>query len=140
MVEQISGRFCRVRGCRTADLPKGTGVSGERLDAEWVRGWCERTSAALGVLMSSFSQTHGFPPDENAVTLATDASHQATESLVDLTPIPSDLTTLYWVLRSSRPSRVSCHSPDTSATTGTRSWTACTTGTAMRPPGRVSRS
>ncbi|QOV47211.1 hypothetical protein [Streptomyces chromofuscus] len=30
--------------------------------------------------------------------LATDDSHQATDALVDLTPIPSDLTTLYWVI------------------------------------------
>ncbi|MFD0427072.1 hypothetical protein ACFQ60_00075 [Streptomyces zhihengii] len=30
--------------------------------------------------------------------LATDDSRQATDALVDLTPIPSDLTTLYWVI------------------------------------------
>ncbi|MEU8827578.1 hypothetical protein [Streptomyces sp. NPDC048636] len=32
------------------------------------------------------------------MTLATDESHDATGTLVDLTPIPSDLTTLYWVM------------------------------------------
>ncbi|MFE6867762.1 hypothetical protein ACFVFS_14475 [Kitasatospora sp. NPDC057692] len=32
------------------------------------------------------------------MALATDDSHQATSALVDLTPIPSDLTTLYWVI------------------------------------------
>lgn len=73
-------------------------VSGERLDLEWLRGWCEQTSAALGLLTSSFLSTHGFPPDENAIILATDESHAATDALVDLTPIPSDLTTLYWVV------------------------------------------
>ncbi|MFJ8857669.1 hypothetical protein ACIRD8_04475 [Streptomyces sp. NPDC102451] len=74
-------------------------MSGERLDPEWVRGWCERTSAGLSALMSSFRETHGYPPGENAVVLATDESHGATDALVDLTPIPSDLTTLYWVVR-----------------------------------------
>ncbi|MFD9502440.1 hypothetical protein [Streptomyces sp. NPDC060035] len=73
-------------------------VSGERLDSGWVRVWGEQTSAALGDVMSSFSQTHGFPPGENAVILATDESHEATGALVDLTAIPSDLTTLYWVM------------------------------------------
>ncbi|MFF2183747.1 hypothetical protein [Streptomyces sp. NPDC058155] len=73
-------------------------VSGERLDSEWVRGWCEQTSAELRVVMSSFLETHGFPPGENAIVLATDASSKATDALVDLTPIPSDLTTLYWVI------------------------------------------
>ncbi|WP_436995810.1 hypothetical protein [Streptomyces sp. enrichment culture] len=73
-------------------------VSGERLDSEWVRGWCEQTSAELGVLLSSFLKTHGFPAGENAVVLATDESSKATDALVDLTPIPSDLTTLYWVV------------------------------------------
>ncbi|WP_328624532.1 hypothetical protein OHA88_05945 [Streptomyces sp. NBC_00353] len=72
-------------------------VSGERLDSDWVRGWCEQTSSALRVLMSSFLETYGFPHGENAVTLATDGSHESTDALVDLTPIPSDLTTLYWV-------------------------------------------
>lgn len=73
-------------------------MSGERLDAEWIRSWCQQTSSALRVLMSSFLETHGFPPGENVVTLATDESHTATDALVDLTPIPSDLTTLYWVI------------------------------------------
>ncbi|MFI6123077.1 hypothetical protein ACIBCU_25400 [Streptomyces sp. NPDC051064] len=73
-------------------------MSGERLDPEWVRGWCEGTSAGLAALMSSFLETHGYPPGENAVVLATDESHGATDALVDLTPIPSDLTTLYWVV------------------------------------------
>ncbi|WP_327187471.1 hypothetical protein [Streptomyces sp. NBC_01334] len=48
--------------------------------------------------MESFTATHGFPSGHNAVTLATDESHRATGALVDLTPIPSDLTTLYWVI------------------------------------------
>ncbi|MDT7843352.1 SMI1/KNR4 family protein [Streptomyces justiciae] len=73
-------------------------MSGERLDAEWVRDWCERSSSALSVLMPTFLETHGFAPDENVVTLATDESHAATGALVELTPIPSDLTTLYWVI------------------------------------------
>ncbi|AQU65370.1 hypothetical protein [Streptomyces niveus] len=74
-------------------------MSGDRLDAEWVRGWCEESSTALRDLMSSFLKTHGFPPGSNTVTLATTESHQATDALVDLMPIPSDLTTLYWVVR-----------------------------------------
>ncbi len=73
-------------------------VSSERLDSEWVRSWCEQTSSALRDLTSSFLETHGFPPGENAVTLATDETSKATDALVDLTPIPSDLTTLYWVI------------------------------------------
>ncbi|GAA0459028.1 hypothetical protein Aca07nite_59390 [Actinoplanes capillaceus] len=77
---------------------KGMNLSGKRLDAEWVVGWCEQTSSALEVLMASFLEKYGYPPGENAVTLATDESHAATDSLVDLTPIPSDLTTLYWVV------------------------------------------
>lgn len=91
-------RFFEVRGCRTAGVSKGMSVSGERLDSELVRGWCKQTSSALGVLMSSFLETHGFPPGENAITLATDESHESTDELVDLTPIPSDLATLYWVI------------------------------------------
>ncbi|MFF1605002.1 hypothetical protein ACFVYV_47885 [Streptomyces mirabilis] len=74
-------------------------VAVERLNSEWVDSWCKQVSAALGPLMSSFLETHGFPPGENAVALATDESHEATDALVDLTPIPSDLTTLYWVIR-----------------------------------------
>ncbi|MGW0771925.1 hypothetical protein [Streptomyces sp. NPDC002676] len=70
----------------------------ERLDAEWVRSWWEQADAALTKLMQSFLPTHGFPPGHNAVMLATDDSHQATDALVDLTPIPSDLTTLYGVI------------------------------------------
>ncbi|MFE9122758.1 hypothetical protein [Streptomyces sp. NPDC007172] len=73
-------------------------VSGERLDSEWVRGWCEETTAALKTVMSSHLPTHGFPPGDNAVVLATDESSKATDALVNLTPIPSDLTTLYWVM------------------------------------------
>ncbi|MER5204783.1 hypothetical protein [Streptomyces sp. NPDC002825] len=73
-------------------------MSGERLHAEWVRSWSERADAALTNMMKSFLSTHGFPPGHNAVMLATDESHAATGALVDLTPIPSDLTTLYWVI------------------------------------------
>ncbi|MEU7298443.1 hypothetical protein AB0A76_35540 [Streptomyces exfoliatus] len=73
-------------------------MPGERLDAEWVRSWWEHADAALTKLMRSFITRHGFPPDQNAVTLAADDSRQATDALVDLTPIPSDLTTLYWVI------------------------------------------
>lgn len=70
----------------------------ERLDSEWVRDWCGQISVALEALTSSFLRTHGFPPGENAVVLATNESSKATGALVDLTPIPSDLTTLYWVV------------------------------------------
>lgn len=73
-------------------------MPGGRLDAEWVRSWWEQADAALAKLMQSFLPTHGFPPGRNAVMLATDDSAQATDALVDLTPIPSDLTTLYWVI------------------------------------------
>ncbi|MFF2779516.1 hypothetical protein ACFVU3_32040 [Streptomyces sp. NPDC058052] len=73
-------------------------MPGERLDAEWLRSWWERTDAALAELTRTFLPAHGFPPGRNAVTLATDDSHGATGALVDLTPIPSDLTTLYWVI------------------------------------------
>ncbi|WP_371582122.1 hypothetical protein [Streptomyces sp. NBC_01314] len=73
-------------------------MPGERLDAEWVRSWWEQADAALTKLMQSFLPTHGFPPGHNAVMLATDDSHAATSALVDLTPIPSDLTTLYCVI------------------------------------------
>ncbi|MFK0256204.1 hypothetical protein [Streptomyces sp. NPDC090445] len=73
-------------------------MPGERLDAEWVRSWWEQADAALTKLMQSFAAKHGFPPGGKAVMLATDDSHQATGALVDLTPIPSDLTTLYWVI------------------------------------------
>jgi len=70
----------------------------ERLDAEWVRSWWERADGALTKLTQSFPPTRGFPPGHNALTLATADSHQATSALVDLTPIPSDLTTLYEVI------------------------------------------
>ena len=94
-------------------------MSGERLDAEWVRSWCEQVDEALTKLMKSFPLTHGYPPGQNAVVLATDDSHQATSALVDLTPIPSDLTTLYWVIsEASLPdigSGYFIHSPATAA-------------------------
>ncbi|MFJ4094181.1 hypothetical protein ACIPYS_21590 [Kitasatospora sp. NPDC089913] len=70
----------------------------ERLDAEWVRSWQEQADAALAKLVQSFLPTHGFPPGHNTVMPATDKSHQAASALGDLTPIPSDLTTLYRVI------------------------------------------
>ncbi|MFD8177994.1 hypothetical protein [Streptomyces sp. NPDC059709] len=70
----------------------------ERLDVEWVRSWWEQADAALTKLMSTFLPTHGFPPGDNTVTLATDDSRRTTDALVDLTPIHSDLTTLYRVI------------------------------------------
>ncbi|WP_329127502.1 hypothetical protein [Streptomyces sp. NBC_01465] len=73
-------------------------MAGERLDTEWLRGWCEHADAALAELMQSFQTLHGFEPGRNAVVLATEKSHQATDALVELTPIPSDLTTMYWVV------------------------------------------
>ncbi|MER5473580.1 hypothetical protein [Streptomyces sp. NPDC002685] len=73
-------------------------MPGERLESEWLRAWWEHADVALTKLMESFTATHGFPPGQNVVSLATDESHRATDSLVDLTPIPSDLTTLYWVI------------------------------------------
>ncbi|MGW6984053.1 hypothetical protein ACWGE1_32205 [Streptomyces sp. NPDC054932] len=72
-------------------------MADERLAAEWVRTWCEQADAALTDLMRSFA-VHGFAPGRNVVALATDRSRRATGALVELTPIPSDLTTLYWVL------------------------------------------
>ncbi|MGV9318308.1 hypothetical protein [Streptomyces sp. NPDC003660] len=72
------------------------GVTEGRLDAEWLRGWCERGGGT--------------------VVPATEASHRATAALVDLTPIPSDLTTLYWVLTEARlPDGRSVHPPATVA-------------------------
>ncbi|MFF7968510.1 hypothetical protein ACFZC3_24520 [Streptomyces sp. NPDC007903] len=72
------------------------GAAEERLDAGWVRAWCEREGAV--------------------VVRATDESHRATAALVDLTPIPSDLTTLYWVLAEARlPDGRSVHPPATVA-------------------------
>lgn len=73
-------------------------MTDERLDAEWVRAWCRQSGVALTELMQSFEVRHGFPPGRNAVTLATEESHKATDALVELTPIPSDLTTMYWVI------------------------------------------
>ncbi|MFD5326888.1 hypothetical protein [Streptomyces sp. NPDC127092] len=73
-------------------------MADERLDAEWLRGWCGQASAALAKLMQSFHARYGFEPGRNAVVLATEESHQATGALVELTPIPSDLTTMYWVI------------------------------------------
>ncbi|WP_393053296.1 hypothetical protein [Streptomyces sp. LN549] len=70
----------------------------ERLDAEWLRSWCEQTDAALARLMQPFQSRYGFEPGNNVVVLATEASHQATAALVELTPIASDLTTMYWVI------------------------------------------
>ncbi|MDQ1012958.1 hypothetical protein QFZ82_007443 [Streptomyces sp. V4I23] len=70
----------------------------ERLDAEWVRGWCEQADAALAELMQSFQVRHGFAPGRNVVVLGAEESHKATAALVELTPIPSDLTTMYWVI------------------------------------------
>ncbi|MFD0337309.1 hypothetical protein ACFVH0_01210 [Streptomyces sp. NPDC127117] len=73
-------------------------MTGERLDADWVRFWWKQADASLNRLKELFLQTHGFLPGHNCVMLATDDSHRATGALVDLTPIPSDLTTLYWVI------------------------------------------
>lgn len=73
-------------------------MADERLDAGWLRGWCGQTNAALAKLMQSFQARYSFEPGSNAVVLATEESHQATDALVELTPIPSDLTTMYWVI------------------------------------------
>ncbi|MEE4417894.1 hypothetical protein [Streptomyces bugieae] len=73
-------------------------MAAERLAAGWVRSWCERAEVALAKLVESFEERHGFPPGQNVVAWATDESHQATDELVELTPIPSDLTTMYWVI------------------------------------------
>ncbi|MFJ2589949.1 hypothetical protein [Streptomyces sp. NPDC087538] len=73
-------------------------MADEQLEAEWVRGWCEQTDAALTKLMQSFQARHGFPPARNVVARATNESHGATDKLVELTPTPSDLTTMYWVI------------------------------------------
>ncbi|MBV1945936.1 hypothetical protein [Streptomyces sp. BV129] len=59
----------------------------ERLDVEWVRGWCAGMEAG---------------PGGSGLVRATEESHRATDALVDLTPVPSDLTTLYWVLAEAR--------------------------------------
>ncbi|WP_405721005.1 hypothetical protein OG607_09035 [Streptomyces sp. NBC_01537] len=73
-------------------------MAGERLDAEWLRSWCEQADAALAELMQSFQLRNGFEAGSNVVVLATEKSHQAADALVELTPIPSDLTTMYWVI------------------------------------------
>ncbi|MFB7287820.1 hypothetical protein [Actinacidiphila glaucinigra] len=73
-------------------------MADERLDAEWLRGWCEHAEAALAKLMQSFQARFGYEPGSNVVVLATEQSHQATDALVELTPIPSDLATMYWVI------------------------------------------
>ncbi|MFD0369704.1 hypothetical protein [Streptomyces sp. NPDC127114] len=73
-------------------------MAGERLDAEWLRGWCGQANSTLAKLVHSFQARHGFEPGSNVVVLATEESHQATDALVELTPIPSDLTTMYWVI------------------------------------------
>ncbi|MFF1837436.1 hypothetical protein ACFVXE_24995 [Streptomyces sp. NPDC058231] len=79
-------------------MSKGAIVADERLDAAWVRSWCEQADTALAELMQSFRSRHGFAPGRNTVVLATEEGHKATEELVELTPIPSDLTTMYWVI------------------------------------------
>ncbi|WP_240999689.1 hypothetical protein [Streptomyces sp. Tu 4128] len=71
-------------------------MADERLRAEWIRCWYEQTDAALTEMVQSFQSRHGFPPDRNEIARATDESHRATDVLVELTPIPSDLTTMYW--------------------------------------------
>ncbi|MFJ3913877.1 hypothetical protein [Streptomyces vinaceus] len=73
-------------------------MTDDRLDAEWLRGWCEQADTALAKLMASFQARFGFEPGSNKVVLASEESHQATDALVELTPIPSDLTTMYWVI------------------------------------------
>ncbi|MFG3255168.1 hypothetical protein [Streptomyces sp. NPDC048172] len=73
-------------------------MSGERLAADWMRDWCARTDQELAALMTSFEARYGFPPGTHAVVRASDESHRSTDALVELTPVPSDLTTMYWVL------------------------------------------
>ncbi|MFF2819698.1 hypothetical protein ACFVT9_29775 [Kitasatospora cineracea] len=73
-------------------------MADERLDAEWLRGWCRQADAVLAKLMESLQARHDFEPGSNLVVHASVASHQATDKLVELTPIPSDLTTMYWVI------------------------------------------
>ncbi|MFJ2954638.1 hypothetical protein [Streptomyces sp. NPDC087270] len=73
-------------------------MADERLDAEWLRGWCEQADGALTKLMASFQARFGFEPGSNVVVLASEESQQATDALVELTPVPSDLTTMYWVI------------------------------------------
>lgn len=52
----------------------------------------------LAELLQSFQVRHGFEPGRNVVALSTEESHKTTAALVELTPIPSDLTTMYWVV------------------------------------------
>ncbi|MGW6268888.1 MULTISPECIES: hypothetical protein [unclassified Streptomyces] len=73
-------------------------MADERLDAEWLRGWCQEADATLAKLMDSFQARHGFAPGSNEVVRASEASRPATDALVELTPVPSDLTTMYWVI------------------------------------------
>ncbi|WP_406224235.1 hypothetical protein [Streptomyces canus] len=73
-------------------------MADQRLESDWVRSWCEQADVTLTEMMESFQARHGFPPGTNLVALATDESHQATDALVELTPIPSDLTTMYRVI------------------------------------------
>ncbi|SOD91541.1 hypothetical protein [Streptomyces sp. Ag109_G2-15] len=73
-------------------------MADEPLDAEWLRGWCAQADAALAKLTQSFQARYGFEPGSNVVMLATEESHHAINALVELTPIPSDLTTMYWVI------------------------------------------
>jgi hypothetical protein len=73
-------------------------VADERLDAEWLRAWCGEAAPLVAELMQSFQARYGFEPGNNVVVLATQESHEATDALVELTPIPSDLTTMYWVI------------------------------------------
>ncbi|MGW4700796.1 hypothetical protein [Streptomyces sp. NPDC004285] len=71
----------------------------EWLDWEWVRAWCDQTGPELGKLTQSFEARHGVTPGENVIRLTTGESNEATSALVDLTFPPSDLTTLYSVIR-----------------------------------------
>lgn len=63
-------------------------MADQRLEADWVRSWCEEADVALTEVMESFQARHGLPPVTNLVALATDESHQATDALGELTPIP----------------------------------------------------
>ena len=90
--------FFWTRGGRVSQEIEGAIVVGERLDAEWVRRWCEQADTALAELMQSFQVRHGFAPGRNVVVLSAAESRKATDALVELTPIPSDLTTMYWVI------------------------------------------
>ncbi|MFF4551157.1 hypothetical protein [Streptomyces sp. NPDC001435] len=67
-------------------MPSGSGFGASRRVRSFIK------------LMQSFRVRPGFPPGRNVVALATEESHQATDALVELTPISSDLTTMYWVI------------------------------------------